>query len=578
MRAAEQHRTEAHYATPHSADSPQPFNPTRCERTANTLWIGSNIHRQQIGLRQKNGHWHVAERREVTVPQTTRTSLPIGDRHYAIDAVRPALRVRDTQGQLVAEYRIAPNSYRMGQLGPGYLWLLSRGPHRISTLDLHSGRLTHTPLVAPMRDAAFDSRRNALWIVGSEQKRVRRNTGPIRNLSSVALAVDATALRQGQLHVRRTIDLSTVGAVDATAARVSRGVLYVTATGSDHLIRITETAVSKTVAGMAPWALCTVPTGIAVVSRLDDTVLFFDHAGVLTQRLELDSTPRLQPADLGERLFYSAGLWHRNRTRYTCNTCHWTGGSDGRIHPGFLERRQELTRPLFGIAAVRPIFSTAGAPSLTDATEGLIRGLDDRAWNTTHAYWYEPRRVTLKGHAGKGRMFSAREIRVALIRYLSDLPVPTPAKRQPGSDFSTEAKRGWALFRAHCASCHQPQRTMRQPSPAFPTTQTRLTLNNLANQPAALGYPGTARTGVEPYFTKNGNRITPLIGLSRLGPFFTNGSSSTLRDVLRRFRPNRTHVHGRSTPTRDSAEPTAAPRRALKAHEVEALEAFLLSI
>lgn len=132
-------------------------------------------------------------------------------------------------------------------------------------------------------------------------------------------------------------------------------------------------------------------------------------------------------------------------------------------------------------------------------------------------------------------------------------PVEPGFLRAPGQDFSPSALRGVALFWRDCARCHEP-------TPHFASGRILdrdAALDYLIDRPLAFGAGRFARTGVEPYFTARGNRISPLTQLARGGPFFTNGSSPTLDHALQRTDPTRPLVHAPENaraPYYDSAE------------------------
>jgi hypothetical protein len=282
------------------------------------------------------------------------------------------------------------------------------------------------------------------------------------------------------------------------------------------------------------------------------------------RNIRLDDRPRDTLVDHGERLFYSAALWRRAKhDLITCNTCHWDGGSDHRVSPGFMERRAEVTRPLGGLSAVTPIFSTGGTNHLSRAIEGLIRSLDPRLWFEVKGNWwdYEIELQTKDGIV----LLRPREIREALLRYVMQIRPEPPALRPVGQPFSPSATAGQAHFERDCARCHQPRRTLRTPSTA-PAITGALIAGALIDAPLVFGTPGFAPTAAGPPVTPNGNRITPLMNLSRGGPWFTSGSAPTLAAVLRRFDPNGPVAHGQE------------PRASYSEQTIEELIAFLREI
>jgi cytochrome c peroxidase len=328
--------------------------------------------------------------------------------------------------------------------------------------------------------------------------------------------------------------------------------VWVSATGSDRALWLQGSRASFTAqtldAGIAPAGAVITPDGLAALNRLDDSVRLYlpDARGSLTLRATraLDRPTRTTLADLGERLFYGALLWQqRPDARFTCNSCHWEGGTDHRLQPGFHEKRQELTRPLGGIAGVRPIFTPGQAPNLTLAVEGLLRGLDERMWQAEPPprYWEYP--VDLRLADGSQRQLAPLEVRSALLEFLLQLPAEPGhlrATREPA--LQAEQARGAALFARDCARCHEPVTSLH--------TRQRVAdaqlLARLRTRPLVLGAAAFAEVGAGPSFTPAGNRISPLLNLSRGGPYFASGSARSLAELIERFTPGSSRCHGGS--------------------------------
>src|SRR5262249_3338032 len=70
---------------------------------------------------------------------------------------------------------------------------------------------------------------------------------------------------------------------------------------------------------------------------------------------------------VGEALFFTTAIapWNRTRgplSRFACETCHFEGGVDGRVHHSGRDDVRVSTRPLFGLQNDRPYFSRALDP------------------------------------------------------------------------------------------------------------------------------------------------------------------------------------------------------------------------
>jgi hypothetical protein len=315
--------------------------------------------------------------------------------------------------------------------------------------------------------------------------------------------------------------------------------------------------------GLGPEGLARAGGALAVAARQDDRVYLYDAqsaAAAADPVIVVDGRPRATPRDIGARLFYGALLWSPSRQQpFTCNSCHWDTESDRRQHPGFRQLRLEQTRPLGGVGALSPLFTPGQARSLEQAVDGLLRVLDDRYFRDS-GFDEQPIAVVLKG--GEVRRIGPAEKRRALSEFLSALPVsPGPYLRTEAPELRGLLERGAQVFLDDCADCHVP-RDEHGPVRGGPAAL----LQALRRRPLLLGGTGFARSGPGQSFTAHGNRISPLMGLSRGGPYFASGGVSTLRGVAEGFARERPGVHA------------GAGHRAYNADQVDALEAFLLAL
>lgn len=493
---------------------------------------------------------------------------------HVLDGVDGVLRTLALDGRLVSTAALSPGADRVLALGDGPLAVFARSGARLGLLSRDGHGLPcvpelPVPRTAPSRAAVWDEARGLLWLAGPEDAEVRRADGPIRRLRSFLTAHRPEALLAGDPVPEHAIDLGRLGLVDAVDLALLGGRIAVAAAGSDRvaLFDAADPSAGPPLlldAALAPRALAAWSGLLAVAAHDDDSVLLFDLAAGASRpplRLALDERPRDGPEEVGRRLFTRAGLTRTAAAdAFSCDTCHWDGGSDGRLHPGLLESRLETTRPLDGVGQTRPIFSTAGAETLADAVEGLFRSLDDRFYAPAPAgpWWEEPREVALEG--GRRVSVSASEARVALTRFVASLPVRPGPLRRPGEPLSPQAREGHALFERDCASCHAPivdERTGRRPEDVA---------SWLRDRPLVFAAPIRARTGAAPELTPQGTRVPPLRDLGRPWPFFTDGSAPTLDAVLRAYRPGARRVHGGEGPD------------VYGAADLRALRTFLLSI
>ncbi|MGE3674107.1 MAG: hypothetical protein AB7K71_30830 [Polyangiaceae bacterium] len=482
------------------------------------------------------------------------------DRLLVIDDVEQRLVSLGPDGSIAHISSVPSGSYRVGSLGQGRSFVLSATRPHVSTYSAAGVRLFASPRVAPLRNASFDRGSDLFWSVGPEDAVVRRYDGPIQHLSHELRVSRLNP--NGALVPMQQLDLGKLGLTDPTSVAQNRGATAVTLAGSDRVLLYRARSRSPEVRAVlgSPWSVVAYRGGFVGVSRLDDR-LWYLPATSGEKRVEIALSPPSAPSaeSLGERLFYGSALWRQNsgsRAPYTCNSCHWETESDGRRHPGFLERRWEITRSLAGMGAVRPIFSTGGAKSLSRALEGLIRGLDERMWSEgATGYWDQP--LSLETSAGSRRL-SPLEVREALLTFVMSLPArPGPLAGADGAEWAPQRSRGAALFARDCAACHLPTASMRRPNEIV-ELGTWLERGGATRAPLSFGAAAFAETGSGASFTPNGNRISPLWGVGRRARLYVTGRARNLRQLVSELRPGSAAVHGGAGLTPYSPEEEAA--------------------
>ena len=466
-----------------------------------------------------------------------------------LDAATDQLWWLDRSGALLARMPLPASSHRVGSAGGDLIFVLSSARPALlvarvaaegSTRELSSWKRS-----APLRDAHYDATHDVLWVVGPEDRPVSRRAGPIEHLGSELIALDGPSLRRGQVLAQQRIDLQARGLCDPSSVTSVAGKAVVSLTGSDRLAWLTRVAGSWQLeavsTGLAPAGLASSQELVAVAARLDDRIYLYEARGaaaVPAEVIVVDPRPRDTPRDLGERLFYGALLWSQSPSRpYSCNSCHWDTQSDGRRHPGLLESRYEQTRPLGGIGAVSPIFTPGQARTLSGAVDGFVRILDDRYWRDRG---FDEGAIELRLKGGQVRRLTPLDKRRALSAFLSSIPVePGPLLRTGAPELRALVERGAKLFIDDCADCHAPRAERGDGAMRSP----KALLEALARRPLVLGATGFAQAGPAPSFTPIGNRISPLLGLSRAGPYFSSGTAASLRDVVEGFARSRPGVH-----------------------------------
>lgn len=575
------------------------FRPENLYWEDGILWVWSKAQPWQAGFQKAGDKFHPVARRRgplktvkcralvaitlclgereagglVAVRGTFRHNLPqrTGYADFDSDAARRVLVLDKLRGKIFLllqdgsiahEYDVGEGVQRVGFLDQGSFWRTSVNPPDISVRSLVSGHIIATyKLTAPVRDVVYDAERKTLWTVGPVDKRVGRAGGPIENLQTVLYGYGITPANQVSRNF--SFDWRAYRLVDGTHLNLTREALYASATGSNRIFVLhlrgdtPRVEIVSTPTGIAPQGILESDSLVYTADRLSNTVSVIGHK--TARRINLAGAGRGKE-NLGEILFFNRALWsEKPGNDFTCNSCHWDTSTDHRLHPGILEGRYEMTRPVAGMRMVAPVFTPMQALSLSDAVEGLFQTLDHRFWSgeiNAATFFSEPL-------AGSG--LSPLDARMELLKFLINIaPEPGPRRLSTG-EFSAAAVAGSRIFLCDCASCHEPTENMRTRK----VIRAQELLQKLKGGPLSFGAPLYRETGIKPYYMANGNRTSPLIALSRGGPFFSNGSAQSLHDVVEFFTPagGLHNVHGSSRAT-----------GFYSAEEVEQLVEFLLSI
>ena len=306
---------------------------------------------------------------------------------------------------------------------------------------------------------------------------------------------------------------------------------------------------------------------------LDAWIGLADDASFLVRAEEAgEHPPEPTPASrLGEALFFTTAMapWTSSEgplSRFTCETCHFEGHSDGRIHATGRGDIHATTKPLLGLFNNRPHFSRALDPDLTTVADNEFRVA---AAKSDHDPWFhadvgsQPWILGL----GVGELdLDPVSLRRALMTFLMDFTHrPNPAALAI-TTFDPRARAGAEVFARRCEGCHAARLIADEPaSRAAPVEWERLVL---AREGAIVwGLNEYRKTGIEPCVHELGARVPSLRRLYKKRPYFTNGSAKTLRDVLDRAR-----FGGAPGFFHDGAP---AGLEALSEQEKGALEAFL---
>jgi cytochrome c peroxidase len=282
------------------------------------------------------------------------------------------------------------------------------------------------------------------------------------------------------------------------------------------------------------------------------------------------SPPRSAASRVGEALFFTNLMapWNRSEgrlSRFTCETCHFEGYVDGRIHHTGRGDVRATTKPLLGLFNNRPHFSRALDRDLACMVDNEFRAAGAKS---DHDPWFTAAEAGLPWVPLLGvpvAELDATALREALMAFLMDFTHrPNPAVLGRTS-FTDRERRGAEVFARRCESCHAARLSADDPATRVPPARWEALVLSREG-PIVWGSIGYKKTGVEPYVHDEGARTPSLRRLYAKRPYFTNGSAKSLREVLDR-------VGFRGEETWHDKAPEGAVR--LGAEEIEGLLGFL---
>lgn len=377
-----------------------------------------------------------------------------------------------------------------------------------------------------------------------------------------------------------SLNLSAEGVITPKALRFSEGVLTVTAYGSERLLRViaepNELRVSKSIP--VPAGTADLDVGLdgrlVLANPLLDAVFDVppDDGADVTLLGRFSPGSRSFESRLGEMIFFTtliapANVSDDHHSRFTCETCHFEGEVDGRTHYTGRGSVFASTKTLRGLAGNVPVFSRGGDSSLTS----MVMAEFDVANQFDPWFALDP-----AAHPSLALLLETAEVpfhasvqRQALLTFLIEFGHRRNPARSVGVELTELEREGLGVFRDRCSACHQPLTSTRETGRFVPFEEWDEWLTDPQTD-LVWGAPLFFKTGIEPYVSDRGARAPSLRRVSRKLPYFTNGSSPTLEDVLRRFRV--TGPSGLHAVTGDAGEPDSRP---LSDAEIDALLAVL---
>jgi hypothetical protein len=279
--------------------------------------------------------------------------------------------------------------------------------------------------------------------------------------------------------------------------------------------------------------------GFLAANQLMDAWALGDAAGVQLVPVVDDAPARTAEQKAGELLFFTTLMAPFNASegessRFTCETCHYEGYGDGRVHFTGRDDVHATARSLRGLQSNRPHFSRALDRTMADMVHNEFRvagkGSGGRsAWFTLDAAavpW-------LSDVRGLPDTLSPLFLRKALMTFLMDFTHrPNPgAVARAARVFTFDEARGAEVFRDRCEGCHQARLVADDPSSRVAFGEWPRYV--LAPEGALVwGTERYVRTGVVPYVHEGGARVPALRRVYKRYPLFTNGAAPDLRSVV----------------------------------------------
>jgi hypothetical protein len=251
-----------------------------------------------------------------------------------------------------------------------------------------------------------------------------------------------------------------------------------------------------------------------------------------------DPSDAAREAHLGEVLLFTTLMAPNNNaegghSRFSCETCHFEGHSDGRVHATGRGAVHATTKPLRGLFNNKPHFTRALDRDLTQVAHAEFRvagaGSGFDPWFT----------LPLADRSWLGALVPGRdsigpeELRRALMRFLM-LNSHRPNRAVVGkTSFDERERAGAKSFQTRCAGCHAARLSSDDAATALPFERWEaLVLDERG--PLVWASEGYKKTGVEPYVHAAGARTTSLRRVTEKRPYFTNGAAKSLDEVLSR--------------------------------------------
>jgi hypothetical protein len=470
---------------------------------------------------------------------------------------------------------------------------------RIDRLDV-DGSLVDAELAGPRHDgpiwsfefgAPDDSGTRLVALTGVEDRPLDRSEGGFGYIDSFVFIYSLTLDDRGlpSFERRASINTSELGVVTPKWSRwTSDGLLvagyatapFVTLSFSAGLDASPQVTAHAGLPGTTDAVLLEGGSLLAANALLDRLVVWRPDA-LVHERLDYPDDRTFEER-LGEALVFTSAMAPTNdatgyHSRFTCETCHFEGRGDGRVH--FTGRHFEdqrihaVSKTLYGLFPNRPYFSRALDRTTSKMVDNEFRVANHHSeldpWFTLEAKMLP----WLGEIPGWTDALDGETLRRALMQFLLRYSTPSNPATRGRSEFSELEAEGARLFARHCETCHQARLSTDDPSTRIALGQNRdlepwRRLIFSANAPIVWSSDAYAQTGIRPWVHPDGARVPSLRRLHLDWPYFTNGGADSLAAVLEGIRVGEESCD-------HELGPAGAGERGLDEREREALLSFL---
>ncbi len=429
---------------------------------------------------------------------------------------------------------------------------------------------------------SFDARISAddtleILVGGVEDRPLDRTDGAFGFIDSFAFVYEARAA-QGPAVIRQlhALDVGAYGVITPKHVQwMPNGHAMVTGYGAATALDVSwpedpadaPHVVEHTVVPGIVDVVGTLDAGVMANPLLDAWMSTRPGSPVQLTAVADPSDDRTASERLGEALVFTGLLAPQassdgRRSRFSCETCHFEGRTDGRVHWTGRGKVHATTKTLRGLFNNRPHFSRA----LDETTARMVHnefrvanaGTDQDPWfSVSHddVSW-------LDALGAPPDPLGPVALRQAVIDFLAAFtPEPNPAIEARTEPTALQID-GAKSFANHCVSCHQARLVADDPGSLVATDRWFAHIFSPSGG-IVWGTETRVQTGVEPYVHEDGARVPSLRRLWVKRPLLTNGSAATVEQVLDAFRPGTSAVHG------------GGPGTPLPPDEREALAAFV---